>query len=135
MIVLSVWFAVERPPEAKVEGNISRNLPLVCQIPLEVVPLNEGRSVNAVFVDVEHLRLAAGSRDEDVGEGVIGQPASWGTWSRDGIPSGISIAVNGTRESRAIGPVSIVLDLRIRAEECSRLEQVIAVHLRQVVLH
>src|ERR1700730_10299986 len=37
MIVVSVRLAIERPPEAEVEGDISGDLPLICQVPLEVM--------------------------------------------------------------------------------------------------
>ena len=72
MIVVSIGFAIERPPYAIVEGDISGDLPLVCQIPLDVMPFDVCRRVNAVFIDIEHLRLRARSRYKHIGKRVIG---------------------------------------------------------------
>ena len=68
VIVVSIWFTIERPPEAVVEGDISGDLPLVCHVEFEVMPLNVSGGVDAVFADVEHLRLVARSGNENVGK-------------------------------------------------------------------
>ena len=91
---MTVWFPIKRPPESIVERDIPGYLPLVCRVEFEVMSLDVSSGVNAVFADIEFLRLVAGSRDQDIGKCVVRISASRVARSGDRISAGVRVAVN-----------------------------------------